>query len=167
MDTLRAKLLAEDWLRKYNLRDHYTVQINSRMKRRFGYCRYARNGRKGIIAIGEEFCQLNTIARVEQTIKHEVAHALTGYRYGRHHGIEWKRNAIILGVPPVACAGNAIVPSPNFYLNCSGCGQLITVNKRPPANQGYRCRQCRTPIMSWQWKKFEKKPDLDFLNDED
>jgi len=64
-------------------------------KRTFGTCNYCT--RK--ISLSKPLTAIQTEKHVEDTILHEIAHALTP---GSGHGPEWKRQAILLGCTPKA-----------------------------------------------------------------
>ena len=94
---LGNKLLRENGL--YN----WSISINRRNKRKLGSCKFKD-------ALGNE---INTIEisswlfkhfpdRVNNTVRHEVAHALAGYEAG--HGPYWKKMARRIGARPIARA---------------------------------------------------------------
>lgn len=69
-----------DWILKFG-----------RAKRQFGYAHYS----KKEIRLSRHLVSLNTWKVVEQTVLHEIAHALVGRGHG--HDKVWKQKAIELG----------------------------------------------------------------------
>lgn len=58
------------------------------------------------IKLNPYFIQNNTEDFFKQTIPHEIAHFITDWRHPyakRHHGPEWKRIMVIMGLPPRRC----------------------------------------------------------------
>jgi len=87
-------------------------------KRRFGSCHY---GTK-TITLSRHLTQLNSRDEVEDTILHEIAHALAP---GDHHGQAWKAACIKVGAKPVRCYENDVAsPEPNYHGICPACGQV-------------------------------------------
>jgi len=90
MNIKDAEILAKRLIREH-LDDSWTFRWNKR-KAAFGICNY--NTRK--IELSSVLTELEDPFYVEQTILHEIAHALVGYAAG--HNREWKRCARELGV---------------------------------------------------------------------
>ena len=76
--------------KEHNLEDWEFVVVSSTSKRNIGYCR--RFGKR--IAIQAHFFFAMTAEQVEETILHELAHALTP---GEGHSKVWRAKAIELG----------------------------------------------------------------------
>lgn len=104
-------------------------------KRRFGQCS---SGAKRI-TISKNLAALNTLERVTQTIKHEIAHALAG-PVGHARG--WKIIAMRIGCPPVRCYSAAETETPNapYEAKCPGCGTVAKKFKRPRRQSS--CGRC-------------------------
>ncbi|WP_017446105.1 SprT-like domain-containing protein [Gayadomonas joobiniege] len=76
----------------------YRLQFNS-SQRQLGACNYHRR----IIKISKTILQKNPLAVQEDTLKHEIAHALAFHLHGdRGHGANWQQWAIQLGAKPQA-----------------------------------------------------------------
>lgn len=88
--------------------------------RRFGLCSYFDR----MISLSRSLVELNEEARVENTILHEIAHALVGSGHG--HGRIWVRKAKEIGCNGQRCYNSEVV-LPKFrgkvYVAvCSTCG---------------------------------------------
>lgn len=92
---------------------------------RLGYCRYSRK----TISLSLPLMQANDASVIENTIRHEVAHALAGP--GAGHGPEWKRQCMVTGARPERCtdAANALAPAP-WALVCDTCGYSVPRYRR-------------------------------------
>ena len=88
-------------------------------KRRYGVCRY----RTKTIGLSKNLVSLNTVERTKDTILHEIAHAIAGYKAG--HGWEWKQVCIRIGAKPERCytTEDTTVPLMKYYAVCGGCGK--------------------------------------------
>ncbi len=89
-----ARALAEAWIEQHGL--HGWRFTFDRAVRRFGQCDYLRR----TISLSAALTELNDEHRVENTILHEIAHALTP---GANHGPEWKRVAASIGCDAQRC----------------------------------------------------------------
>lgn len=63
-----------------------------------GVCRFDRRTGSGRIELSEAWTRNHPRAKVEDTIKHEIAHALAGHEAG--HGPRWQSQARSLGAEP-------------------------------------------------------------------
>jgi len=93
-----------------------------RSTRRAGQCRY----RDQEIGLTEPYALKASPADLEQTIIHEIAHALTP---GAHHGTKWKNKMIELGADPKrthSCSWT----KPDAWILCTQCDKENPVNQR-------------------------------------
>lgn len=133
--------LANRLLREHNL-NTWSFDINYRAKRRLGCCKY----RYKTIELSSWVLELCP-EKAENTIRHEVAHALVGPGYG--HGQIWKRAAIKLGARPETCTSVApeqMAPH-KWFLVCPGCGWKGYGSYRK-RSRGYRSRCCKMTFMN-------------------
>ena len=120
--------------------------------RRFGSCWYS----KRVITLSKPLSALNSFAEAEDTILHEIAHALVGGGVG--HGPKWVKKAQSIG-----CNGNrcydrtVVVPPPKFVGTCPVCFKQSVANRRRVC-ACYAC--CRlhnggkwTPKFSLRWTR--------------
>jgi len=124
MDLLTAQKLANTYLVKYNLHtEGWRFQFDT-AKRRFGCCNY----RSKRITLSKHLTSLNDVGQVNDTILHEIAHALTP---GHHHDRVWQRKAIEIGCNGKRCYSSKDVVSPEskYIAVCVGCGQTHKKHK--------------------------------------
>src|SRR5262245_25959867 len=104
----------------YGLKD-WTFGFDRR-KKRLGVCHFPTWGRPGRIQLSAHFVLLNPPEVVEDTIRHEIAHALAGPEAG--HGPVWKLWCLTLGAKPQACnEGEALMPKGPWRATCPSCGK--------------------------------------------
>ena len=95
MNTYEAIKITMKELEKWGL-SHWKVSLNSRLTRALGRCVYSRNE----IELQRRYVQENSVEIILDTIRHEIAHALAGYKAG--HGPEWRMWARKVGANPEA-----------------------------------------------------------------
>ncbi len=87
--------LAFRLMKQFRLPEEYWEFRWNRSRRCLGLCVYPWLDlsnvlrRKGRIELSLPFCCINTIPDIEDTIRHEIAHALTGPLIGDSHGAPW------------------------------------------------------------------------------
>jgi predicted SprT family Zn-dependent metalloprotease len=111
----------------------------NRARRQMGRCAYPRAGRPGRIQLSVHYVQRNSLADIEETIRHEIAHALAGPTAG--HGPAWKAMCAVTGAKPLRC-GQADMPTGHWLGVCPGCQREHRRHRRPPARVTYHCRRC-------------------------
>lgn len=134
-----AYQLANRLLRENDL-NTWSFIINDRPKTRLGLCSH----RKKTIQLSGwvlDKCPQNA----ENTIRHEVAHALVGPGHG--HNNVWKQAAIKLGARPQACTNVPIKDRAPFkwMLHCPKCLNTCGGSYRKRSAQ-YVCRKCRVRL---------------------
>lgn len=73
---------------------------------------------------------------IEDTILHEIAHALTP---GAKHGLEWALAAEAIGARPEACYEGGPIAKPKYKLVCSQCAREY-FRYRMPSSRLYCCQ---------------------------
>ncbi len=108
MDLKEAEKMAWSEMLRHNLKD-WDFQFNDR-RTCFGLCSYY----KKTIYLSRYLVELNTPARVMNTIKHEIAHALLGPAHG--HNETWKKLAVQIGCDGNRCYSevNTVIPKPLY-----------------------------------------------------
>jgi len=107
-----------------------------RAKRRLGCCKY---GPK-LLTFSLPFIDINPLDVMVNTIRHEIAHALSGPTAG--HGIIWKRKAIEIGARPERCASDPNIKSPvGPYVFLCNCGPTY-FHRNDRLNRKCKCRVC-------------------------
>jgi len=93
---LTRSLLAQESL------NGWTVVVNARMTSRFGLCKYHTKE----IHLAAWLVDDAPWFEIEDTIRHELAHAAVGMRHG--HDEAWKRAAHRLGARPERCGSGSV-----------------------------------------------------------
>jgi predicted SprT family Zn-dependent metalloprotease len=122
MDLHKAEILALDLMRKYEVWDMGYRFRWSNTSRILGQCNYV----KKHIKLSRRYVAYNDERLVEDTIRHEIAHALCGPGYG--HGPYWKKMAAAVGANPRACKGvsDGVVSAPEKYnIVCTSCNNVL------------------------------------------
>ena len=150
--------LSYSLLNDYNLYN-WNVIVSNRPKRRLGQCRY--NTREIILS---SWIFTHCPEQVEDTVRHEVAHAVVGP--GKGHKDVWKRMAVELGASPKACVQlnpDQMLPK-KWCTKCSSCNDITKMSYRRRSERVLNrrcCRKCKgkltqvyvgkeTPIISQQ-----------------
>ena len=131
-DKTSLEKLAQQLLTEHGLSDwrfHW-----DKAKRRLGCCKY---GPK-IITLSLPNAQLNEKAVSIETLKHEIAHALTPDDGG--HGVAWKRMARQLGCSAERCANQSVnVVKGEYRARCQACGQEFHLHRQTKKNCLCQC----------------------------
>lgn len=134
-----AETLASLHMDEYNLFDKSWHFAFEDCKRTLGRCHYS----KKKITLSKWYAELNEESEVEDTILHEIAHALAWIndRF-TGHGKIWKDWAIRVGATPRACSkANLIKPETHYKYDQECCGvryQRHRIRKRAR----YYCPKC-------------------------
>jgi hypothetical protein len=102
---------------------HVMVTISGRSKRRMGSCQAIQSGDEWtpvLITLAAWHVDRSPWHLVEDTIRHEVAHAATP---GDGHGPAWRTACKRLGAKPDRCHEGelAYTPKPKWIGTCQGC----------------------------------------------
>jgi predicted SprT family Zn-dependent metalloprotease len=112
----------------------WTFAFNRR-KRAMGLCRNTARA----IELSIYFVDRNGPEEIEDTLLHEIAHALVGPEHG--HDAVWKAKCLEIGARPLRC-GHADMPSGQWHAQCPACGERFTRHRRPKTLTGWFCRPC-------------------------
>jgi predicted SprT family Zn-dependent metalloprotease len=113
-----------------------------RAKKRMGLCNYQRQTISLSLPIFE--LPANRM-RAQDTILHEIAHALAGYAAG--HGPIWAATARRIGAVPQRCGHVDAKPAASWLGACSaGCAAAHRRHRRPDPQGRWRCRRCAQPV---------------------
>lgn len=122
-------------------------------KTSLGRCHYIEEK----ITLSKWYVELNEEKDVEDTILHEIAHALSFLKYGekgRGHGVLWKQMCRKIGAKPNRLH-QGIVEYPNNhhkYIDDCVCGITYRMH-RLRKNSKYRCPKCNQPLFDSKEKK--------------
>jgi predicted SprT family Zn-dependent metalloprotease len=105
-------------------------------KRRFGCCSFTNSE----IRLSRHLTVLNGHDEVQNTILHEIAHAIAGPGVG--HGPAWKRIARQIGARPERCFDSTTteMPKGNYALVCLNCGMRSDRFRKTSTNKA--CAIC-------------------------
>jgi len=130
-----AQERAEDYMRIHGLTDEGWSFKWGRGKNLFGLCQYTTK----TISLSRVLTELNDEDAVDDTILHEIAHALAGSKAG--HGTEWKRMCLRIGAKPERVFDNIESPEGKYTLECPNCG-VQKSRHRKPKRYGVACSDC-------------------------
>lgn len=143
MDLIR-KHLPEPWRHEWG-----------NAKKQAGVCRY----RTHTIGLSAPIHRLGTLADLEQTVLHEVAHALAGGRAG--HGPLWRATVTRIGGSAARCHALETPDAP--WLGTCPNGHEAKLYKRPDPSM--RCAACgregKGRNLSFQWVHHGEPVDID------
>ena len=144
MELAAARSLAETLMRKHGLPRAWSFGFD-RSKVRFGKCDY----RRKLISLSSHLVALNDQPNVEETILHEIAHALAPPRAG--HGPAWRTVALSIGCTGTRCYGDEVQrPKPKYQGKCRSCGRVIFRHRRTAIACG-KCTRVFDPRFAFLW----------------
>jgi predicted SprT family Zn-dependent metalloprotease len=144
MSIQQATQLATGLMRQFGLSQKGWQLRLTNTKKRLGACRFARNRLTGeiipgTIELSRLMIELNDFEEINDTIRHEIAHALTP---GHNHDRVWRAKAIECGAKPNRCSSTATMPKGSWVATCNGCNREHTMHRKPKYADGYSCRRC-------------------------
>jgi predicted SprT family Zn-dependent metalloprotease len=148
MNVQVAHHLAIQLMRKHGLIDKGWRFEFDNAKRRFGVCRF----RSKRIGLSKPLTLVNDVEQVQDTILHEIAHAIAGYAAG--HGPEWKEVCVQIGAKPERCytEEDTTTIAGKYRAVCGGCGKTYHRHKKVPAGRRQAC-PCQSHVRDWNMKK--------------
>jgi predicted SprT family Zn-dependent metalloprotease len=107
---------------------------------RLGVCKHSRK----VIAFSQNFDHIGR-EEIEDTIRHEIAHALVGPNHG--HDDVWRRKCVEVGAKPERCAptGTKSQAQYNYVIKCPGCNRKWYRYRMKRRNFGATC-SCGTTV---------------------
>ena len=108
--------------------------------------RVAVGARVGTVRLSRHLLTAGTDAQIEDTLRHEIAHAVAYVRHGRKalgHGPLWRAVAReVEAAPRATCREGLDLPAPH-QLVCERCGATVGLYRRPKhAASAYRHKGC-------------------------
>lgn len=138
MNTNDITKLAIDLISKHGLHD-WRFEYD-RAKRRAGLCHYG----KKVISLSSYYVEKNIdkLDEITDTILHEIAHAIAGYKAG--HNYLWKIVCERIGANPTRCYDSEVVEMPkgNWKAKCPVCEKEFHMHRRPKYNGLRYCVAC-------------------------
>jgi len=139
MNVTEAKTLALLHMEEHGILDKFKFFFED-CKRTLGRCHYG-----GIkkITLSRWYVENNEEALVEDTILHEIAHALDYLERGySKHDKHWKKICIRIGAKPERCSKNADKPEGHYKYSVVCCGKTYGKHRKS-RGRTYSCPQCR------------------------
>ena len=126
--------LALTLLDRHGIGDEWSFEFD-RAKTRLGCCRY----NERLITLSAHFiaARTTTMEKIQDTILHEIAHALVGHANG--HNRVWQRKAIEIGARPARC-GQAFHEQPSYVMVCPKCTLKVGFHRK--VKRIYVCKRC-------------------------
>ncbi len=155
-----AEILANTILKEEVLND-WSFRFD-RAKKRFGMCNYQTKK----ISLSKYLVELNSRDKVRDTIIHEIAHAIAGYKAG--HGKDWEKCVIRMGGVPERCYSPHTVNTPKlkYTIFCKTCGTKTQKNRQFKTSLFKSAPACKPCCQKHNKGKFSKKFLLECLINE-
>lgn len=166
MELQAAQQLAIDLMKQFGIASTWRFEFDN-AKTRFGCC----HKHQFLITLSRELVLRNEQPEVEDTIRHEIAHALvktpSTYTFGRRgrakrdiHGADWKAMCKITGAKPERCYTHEDVETVegDWQAICAGCGKKHTMHRRPKRELFCSAKYCKAkhgrlaPIQKLEWR---------------
>ena len=142
MDLREAEQLAIRLMSKYHLDDYgWKFVWDVKPRNRWGQARYGRRE----IGLSVIPSRARSVAEVEDTIRHEIAHALVWIWTGVDHDHDkvWKKMAVQVGANPKATASTSAAIRTKYEATCKNCGEPYRRSKMTEAaTRGIACSTC-------------------------
>ena len=127
--------LAFALLTKHNL-NNWTFRFDH-AKSRAGLCICE----KKIISLSIYYVEVSSTEQIQNTILHEIAHALVGHRQGHNH--IWRAKALEIGSDARRCHDQLFVV-PKWVMQCpNGCFSIFRHRKK----RHLLCKSCHIPVV--------------------
>jgi SprT protein len=144
MTLKQAEELAKRLMRLHKLPREWSFAFD-RSKVRFGKCDYRRKQ----ISLSRYLVELNGEEEVQDTILHEIAHALAPR--GTGHGPVWRSLALSIGCNGRRCYGHEVArPTPKYRGTCPSCRRVIYRHRRAVIACG-ECADVFDPRYAFDW----------------
>lgn len=143
---IRVLNRADELLRQHGLGD-WTFEL-SRGKHTLGHCDHEDRQ----IVFSEYYLHL-PMEEIEDTLLHEIAHALVGPDHG--HGAVWKRKCREIGAKPerLAAPGIKTTAKPNYVMECPNCGRRWERFRMRRRNFGSKCPNCQVEVNIYKYRR--------------
>jgi len=154
MELSEVSFLAERLLREHGLRDYPTPWSFSfdKAKRRYGQCNHTRRS----ITMSKVLIPLMKEEDIQDTLLHEIAHALVGSDHG--HDWTWVRKAREIGCCGVARQNkhDTSAVKHKYTLTCPKCGYIVYKEKKSRRGMRQSCGKCSRVFDTsriFEWKQ--------------
>ncbi|MBX2819591.1 MAG: SprT-like domain-containing protein [Rhodothermaceae bacterium] len=132
----RIEMFASEALNTHGLAQNGWSFRWDRAKRRFGCCDYTNK----LISVSKHLALLNSYEQSQDTILHEIAHALAGRAAG--HGPDWVAACQKVGARPERCYSTIEVQTPTakYIRYCPSCKRGRPLHRK--STKKYACGNC-------------------------
>jgi predicted SprT family Zn-dependent metalloprotease len=125
---------ARAWIAAHHL-EYWSFQFDHATKRA-GCCNY----RERVISLAQAYARSAADEEIDDTILHEIAHALVGKAHG--HDQVWQATAVALGCSGQRCHDVQFTP-PRYIVTCEHACWVTTAERR---QRGAVCRTCHGQV---------------------
>lgn len=106
-------------------------------KRTMGLCDY----RTKMVSASKIYVGIASVEQLENTVLHEIAHALAGFKAG--HGFAWERACVAIGAEPKRLFdASQISPPYTWARSCPSCGPVAKYFSKPRSKRSHSCGRC-------------------------
>lgn len=134
-----AREHAEHLLAHFGLAEKgWTFRWNRR-RQKLGMCYFPVPGIPGRIEVSIYHAEHGDFSAVDDTIRHEIAHALAGKDAG--HGPAWQTMCVVTGAQPERLAHTTAIPG-NWSAACPTCQLQYHRVRQPTTSRLWFCRLC-------------------------
>ena len=143
----RVQRLFDKLKAKYELDDEWNIR-KSRSKNQYGRCFHYEHE----ITISRYHIENGDWEDIEDTVRHEVAHALVGEGHG--HNKTWRKKAKELDADPTACSSKGSLPDYRYKLRCR-CGRVRKTLHQLHRKTYHRkiCHECYSKFKAYDSRK--------------
>lgn len=145
MQLADAEKLALELMKQFGLLPEWRFEFDD-AQRRFGCCH---RGFDRKITLSRELTTRNEREQVEDTIRHEIAHALCPPKTG--HGEAWKKMCKTTGANPERCYDSDEVDAPkgDWSATCGICGVVHYKFRRPKRELWCSRKECKAMMVPY------------------
>lgn len=154
MKLIDAEILANKLMQEHGLIDLGWTFNWLKSSHVFGRCSYTPKN----ISLSLELVRLNEPLKVTDTILHEIAHAIAGYKAG--HGADWKKVCVKIGCRPVACFDStiAITSRTKFISVCNNCNKEHISHDQKPIYCYCQISKDKKEFLNWASRTISSQP---------
>jgi predicted SprT family Zn-dependent metalloprotease len=139
-----------EWERLFKSLADFTFMHNARPKNRYGQCGYRSRKYGNYVEVHPVLLKRDGAEEYNNTLLHEIAHALAYLHYGRvshGHGRVWQNIMRWLGLEPERCKSGAFLDeeeeTSKWTYTCKSCGYQWNYHRRMKRYQNRYHSKCR------------------------
>ena len=136
-----VQMLAEKLLSKHGLHEKGWRFSFDRAKSRAGSCKFLKRN----ITLAKKYAEQENLKEIENTILHEIAHALVGPQHG--HRQIWKQKALEIGCNAERCH-HVVFSKPQYKLTCKNrCFEVFRYRVNHSFLKSRICSKCKNNLL--------------------